>query len=209
MQKMLFLIFLLLTGCADNPIKASTSSESDSPSLSSSPSPEINSVLQKTEKLEATTNKCATEPFSAFTSNREAIKFPASGKFVLESHLATNSDSFSGGRLFPRTVTENIQVHLDNSCHELKKINANIDCAAVYKTRYHNEWTPPEHGKAGQGSVGDVKPTIQEEMYSGNMMWAPGKKPAAGTKFLASFNGKTVVFVMGYETGPNDSRWLG
>jgi hypothetical protein len=102
-----------------------------------------------------------------------------------------------------------MKAHLDNSCKELKNIRTDIDCSKVYNTRYHKEWTPPEHGKAGQGCVGDKKPSLREEMFSGNMMWRSGKKPSPGTRFLASHNGKNVVFVMGYECGPSQSKWLG
>lgn len=91
----------------------------------------------------------------------------------------------------------------------MKSISKTIECSSVYSSKYHKEWTPPEGGKAGQGSVGDLKPSLREEMFIVNMMWASGKKPAAGTRFLASFNGKNVVVIAGYETGPGDSKWLG
>jgi hypothetical protein len=152
---------------------------------------------------------CTTGSFTAFTSNQGAIELPASGRFVLESHLATTSDTFSDGRLFPKSTTENIQAHLNNSYRELRKIQAGIDSSSVYTTRYHKEWTPPENGKAGQGCVGNTKPSIREEMFSGNMMWMAGKKPVPGTKFLASYKGRHVVFVMGYECGPRNPKWLG
>ena len=152
--------------------------------------------------------KCATVPFTAVTSNHGKIRFPVSGTFVLESHLATTSDVFPENRSFPTSSTERIQTHLANSCAEIKKIE-DVDCTRIYKTRAHKVWTPPEGGKAGQGSVGDMKPSIREEMFSGNMMWAPGKKPPAGTRYLASLNGKYVVFTMGYETGPSDKKLLG
>ncbi len=190
-------------------LSATQSMPSDSPQSPGSPSPnEENPGV--TPPSGGSIDKCTTEPFTAVTSNRGPVPFPASGKFVLESHLATTSDSFPDGRAFPSSKTENIPAHLDNSCQEIKKINKDIiDCTSIYSSKYHKEWTPPEHGKAGQGSVGDVKPSVREEMFSGNMMWASDKKPAPGTKFLASYNGKTVVFVMGYETGPSDSKWLG
>lgn len=137
-----------------------------------------------------------------------AVKLPATGSFVLESHLATKEDKF-GTRLFPKNVSENIQAHTTKSCLELKKLNKTIDCTSVYSNKYMKEWTPPEGGKAGQGSVGDVKPSVVEEMWSGNMMWAAGKKPAPGTRFLASFQGKSVVVIVGYETGPANASLLG
>lgn len=170
----------------------------------------ILSIVLVSSLTEAIVNQCVTEPFTAITSNQGRVKFPASGKFVLESHLATTSDSFPNGELFPNTVTQNIQTHLNNSCQEIKKINAAVDCATVYRTGFHKKWTPAEGGgKYGQGSVGNLKPFIREEMFGGNMMWAGSNKPKPGTKFLVSYGGKNVVVVMGYETGPGDKKWLG
>lgn len=45
-------------------------------------------------------------------------------------------------------------------------------------------------------------------MWIFNMMWS-GKMPPAGTKFLASYNGKNVVVVGGYERGPSSKKFLG
>ena len=143
-------------------------------------------------------------------SSSKEIKLPKAGKFVLESHLASKEDGFADGRIFPKTTAEGINTHLEKSCQILKSISGNLDCLTVYKTKYHKVWTPAEGGKAGQGSVGDLKPSLREEMFSGNMMWDKQSKPSAGTKFVAKFKGKAVVFVMGYETGPADlNKWLG
>jgi hypothetical protein len=165
------------------------------------------SVSGKTE-IPARPKDCSIQPFVAHTKHGD-VQFPASGQFVLESHLATTSDVFPQGRLFPRTTKEGIEAHITHSCSELQAISPNVSCDAVYRTRYHKEWTPPEGGKAGQGSVGNLRPPFLEEMFSGNMMWKSDGKPAPGTRFLASFNGKHVVIVLGYETGPNDPKWLG
>lgn len=158
------------------------------------------------EPVPVPTGSCETEAYTAKLANQSDKVLPATGKFVLESHLASTADAFSG-RAFPRSNTENIQAHLTNSCLILKMISKDVPCASVYNTKYHKEWTPPEGGKAGQGSVGDLKPALREEMFGMNMMWKT--KPAPGTKFLASYNGKNVVVVAGYETGPRDAALLG
>lgn len=145
-------------------------------------------------------------------SGSQEISLPKTGKFVLESHLATQSDKFGSDqkRLFPKNVKEGIELHLEESCQVLKAIDEKTDCKKVYATKYHKEWTPPEGGKAGQGSVGDLKPTATEEALSGNMMWDKDSKPTPGTKFLVTFKDKAVVIAMGYETGPRDiKKWLG
>lgn len=138
----------------------------------------------------------------------QTAKLPKMGKFVLESHLATKSDTFPAGRLFPQSVSEGILDHMNRSCEYLKKLGVK-NCLDVFSTKYHRAWTPPESGKAGQGSVGNLKPTVEEEMWSGNLYWTSANKPKPGTKFLASRGGRHVVVVMGYETGPRDPSFLG
>lgn len=138
-------------------------------------------------------------------------EFPRTGKFVLESHLATVSDQFDGGnRYFPNSSTERIESHLAASCSLLNLSIPNSDCSKVYSSKYVRVWTPPENGKAGQGSVGDIKPSVLEEMFTCNMMWSSKTKPKAGEKWLAKFGSKSAVVVMGYETGPGDTKtWAG
>lgn len=133
------------------------------------------------------------------------MKMPAKGYFVLESHLATTEDDFPAGRLFPKDSTEGMDGHLARSCGLL----GGVDCAQVYSTKWHRVWTPPEGGKAGQGSVGDRKPTPEQEMFSGNMFWAFGTKPQPGELWLVKANGKAVVIAMGFETGPRSPDFLG
>lgn len=191
-MRIVFLLLLLLSACKE-----------DAPT-GPAPTPSVTAVVVTTP---ATTppilRACEVEP-TTVALKWGSTKLPKTGTFVLESHLATKEDKF-GTRLFPRNTTEDIQAHLDRACAELKKLGA--DCSKVYATKYHKEWTPPEGGKAGQGSVGDTKPTVIEEMWTCNMMWT--KAPKAGTKFLATYKGKSVVVVMGYETGPGSSKWLG
>jgi hypothetical protein len=135
------------------------------------------------------------------------VTLPARGVWTLESHLATNDDSFSGR--FPRTTTENISQHITRSCTLLQRAVPGAACGRVYDTRWDKEWTPPENGRAGQGAVGDKKPSAAEEMWIFNMMWVGNSAPKPGTKFLASYNGKNVVVVGGYEIGPASGRFLG
>lgn len=134
-----------------------------------------------------------------------AKKLPATGKFVLESHLATNLDTFEG-RLFPKTGAEGITIHKARSCEAMRVLNG-LDCAKMPDSKYTMVWTPAEGGKIGQGSVGDKKPSVVEEMWTCNMMWT--KAPKAGTKYLMKSGNKSVVVVMGYETGPGSKEWLG
>jgi hypothetical protein len=47
------------------------------------------------------------------------------------------------------------------------------------------------------------------ERWMMNMMWAPGIRPAHGTKFLLSALGRNVVVVAGHETGPAGEQFLG
>lgn len=130
---------------------------------------------------------------------------------VVESHLTTTSDVFPSGRLFANHGTEGIDAHLLRSCTLLKKWRPDLTtCTSVYNASYKKVWTPAESGKIGQGSVGNLRPSPLEEMFSGNMYWTSTTKPKPGTKFLArSPSGKRVVFVMGYETGPRDPKLLG
>jgi hypothetical protein len=165
------------------------------------PTPSFESVDKKSAS-------CTTYSLTVKLKGR-TVTLPATGLWTLESHLATQDDSFPGQHLFPETVTENITQHLDRACELLKKLVPGTDCNNVYRTTWEKEWTPPENGLAGQGSVGDLKPSSKEEMWVFNMMWIGDSVPKPGTKFLASYNGKNVVVVGGYETGPASSKFLG
>lgn len=153
-------------------------------------------------------NACSGYPLTMRLSGR-TVSLPATGVWTLESHLATASDSFPNRRLFPASSRENMAPHLQRSCGELKKMYGGDYCGAVYDTKWERVWTPPENGKAGQGSVGNRRPSVQEEMWTFNMMWTGKSMPAPGTKFLASYNGRHVVVVGGYERGPSSRRFLG
>lgn len=149
------------------------------------------------------TGNCAVVSETLKLAN-QTLTLPATGKVVLESHLATGDDSFPGGRIFPNTTNEGISAHIARAC----KIGGFADCSKVYASKYVNEWTPQEGGLFGQGSVGNLKPSASEEMWSGNMFWTAANKPKPGTRFLATRAGKAVVAVMGYETGPSDPSYI-
>lgn len=152
---------------------------------------------------------CETVPVRYVLKN-QTIDLPTEGRMVVESHLTNNIDYFPGGRLFANTLTENIKPHLDRSCAILKRWYPHLTtCQSVYNDKWKRQWTPAEGGKIGQGSVGNLRPTPLEEMFSGNFYWTKATKPRPGTKFLASFKDNHVVFVMGFETGPRDPKYLG
>jgi hypothetical protein len=142
----------------------------------------------------------------------DSITLPASGRLVLESHLATTAESFRG-RPFPATVTEGIDQHLARSCAALRQLavgqTLGTDCAQVYRTRDHRQFTPAEGGGvAGQGAIAK-KPPPEEEAWIINMMFARASLPPPGERWLVSANGRSAVVVAGYEIGPSDQRLLG
>jgi hypothetical protein len=140
----------------------------------------------------------------------QTVTLPREGLFVLESHLASKEESFHGSP-FPATEKDGIDAHIESSCSILQREMPGIDCIKVYATRYHWEWTPPEGGKAGQGSNGNLKPSLRAEIYSGNMYWTGATKPKIGVndKFLACKGEKCIVVNAAYETGPGDKKYLG
>jgi len=174
---MRWFLFILLAGCADHPVKFPTGSLN------------VNCELVQED----------------IVLRNQKVTLPASGKFVLESHLVTKADEFLG---YPKTITESIEDHLARSCYILRAIapGTSASCGEVYATKYHRQWTPSESGEIGQGSVGSLKPTVLEEMFSGNMYWT--SRPYPGTKFLACTN-QCVVVAVGYETGPRSKKYLG
>jgi len=135
----------------------------------------------------------------------QTVALPASGRFVLESHLVTKEDPAG----YPPTVTTNIQQHLDRACAKLQKYDARPSCSDVFTLVYHKQWTPAEKGKIGQGSIGETRPTAEQEMWGFNMYWTAENKPKPGTKYLFSYNGVNVVGAGGFETGPMSAEFLG
>lgn len=143
---------------------------------------------------------------------QRTVTLPLSGKFVEESHYATVQDHFPNNPNpnFPSSQTEGIEEHLRSSLTLYQKYRENVDFNTLYKNSWHKVWTPSEGGQCGQGSVGNLKPTVEEEMWLITMMWASSQEtPQPGTKFLISANNRYVVVVAGYETGPGSQEFLG
>lgn len=157
---------------------------------------------------EAAPRSCDGYPLKMRLRGR-TVTLPAAGIWTLESHLATQEDRFPDSRSFPKTTKENIYGHLARSCELIMKRGPGANCDEVYSSKWDKVWTPPENGKAGQGSLGNIRPSKEEEMWIFNMMWVGSSMPKPGTKFLASYMGKSVVVVGGYERGPSSSRFLG
>ncbi|NEQ73937.1 MAG: TIGR02594 family protein [Okeania sp. SIO2C9] len=143
---------------------------------------------------------------------QRTVTLPIQGRFVEESHYATKQDNFpgNGNPNFPESATEGIDEHLRRSAQLYQQYDQNSDVDTLYQTNWQTVWTPPEGGLHGQGSVGNLKPTVVEEMWFMTMMWAnANEKPSPGTKFLLSANNRHIVVVAGYETGPGTQEFLG
>ncbi len=151
--------------------------------------------------------------FHSFSNQwSRTVQLPITGRFVQESHYVTTKDKFPGGRLFANTVTENIDNHLQRSFSLYKRYDSSKTFNQLYSASFQKQWTPAESGSIGQGSVGNIQTqelTPEKEMWFMTMMWAPGKRPARGTKFLLNANDKKVVVIAGYETGPRSQFFLG
>ena len=158
---------------------------------------------------------CAVVPTIVVRKSRgwsDSITLPASGRLVLESHLATTAERFDG-RPFPARAVDGIEEHLRQSCALLGGLALDRPlgpgCAAVYRTRDHRQFTPAEGGGvAGQGAVARTPPP-DEEPWIVNMMFARESLPPPGQRWLISANGRSVVAIAGYEIGPSDQRLLG
>lgn len=162
---------------------------------------------------------CETDTIKhAYTLGDEAwhwsreIVLPLEGQLTEESHYVTSNDKFPEGRLFATTQDENIQQHLNVSLSIYRDFDPTVTAEELYGRFWQREWTPAERGKIGQGSVGDIQ--VEElnpamELWLINMMWADGERPEIGTKFLLEANGRAVVVVAGFETGPRDEMYIG
>lgn len=172
--------------------------------------------ISETNLDRTNSGSCETSPYTvkhAFGSSwSRSLPLPATGKFVEESHYVTTLDVFPGGRLWANTVTENITAHLQRAHIIYKTYDADKTFDQLYRVYYQKQWTPAESGSIGQGSVGAIQKqelTPEKAMWFMTMMWAPGTIPARGTKFLLSANGKKVVVIAGYETGPRAQEFIG
>lgn len=191
----------MITSCSKNEIEKEDS---------------IQNTQKSTTNRTPTSASCESLPYTAHhafgTTWSRTVNLPATGRFVEESHYVTTQDIFPNGRLFANTVTENISAHMQRSLALYQQYEPTKTFAQLFQFSYQKEWTPAEAGSIGQGSVGDIQKqelTPEKEMWFMTMMWAPGTKPAMGTKFLLSANGKKVVVVAGYETGPRSQTYLG
>lgn len=140
--------------------------------------------------------------------------FPSTGKFVVESHYATEEETFENAAAFPKTMTDEIARHLDLSCALLHSaFGFTGNCADIYRASYERVWTPAEGGGvAGQAARSQLKPSLEQELWQGNLMYASiHDMPAPGTKYIATNtkNGKSVVVSMGFEIGPAQRTFLG
>jgi hypothetical protein len=136
----------------------------------------------------------------------QVVKLPAIGRMPLESHLVAKEDKRTS---WPKNQTEGISKHLEMSCALLKAKVPAADCNKAYQNPYAKLWTPSEGGHIGQGS--GAIPSLEQEMWSGNLYWTAKNKPKVGVndKFLVCANAKCVVITMGFETGPGDKALLG
>lgn len=176
------------------------------------------SKLSSTKQNKLISGNCGIESISvkhAFSGGTtpwsRTLKTPAKGKFVEESHYVTTKDTFKEAD-WPSKKNESIRNHLNRSLKLYQRYDANATIDELYAQSWQKEWTPEEGGHFGQGSVGNAQLnelSPEMEMWFITMMWAPGERPERGTKFLLSANGKSVVVVAGYETGPASKKYLG
>lgn len=194
------LIILALAGCNKKESTWTQPSTAPSPqSVSTTPSPTSSSPS-------SAASNCETVPtIEKLTYGSKTIDkpLPATGRFVVESHIKTAGEKYGGKDGFPKNAKDGIEAHLALHCGYLKL--SKTDCMATYKEPYMREWTPRElGGDWGQGSS-DYLPTIEEETWTLNQQ----EKKANAGKYLASYNGKNVVVLKKVETGPESPKWLG
>ena len=148
-------------------------------------------------------------------SGDRTLEMPAFGHVVRESHLATNLDGGHGW--FPYDDEDGIETHLQRSCSFLKKhydfstLKFSNDCRETYAGVDADLWTPPESGRAGQGINGSLKPNAEEELWYATMHWNSSKDaPPMGTRFIMHNpkNKRSVVVIMGFESGPFSDRFI-
>lgn len=199
MKHLILASFLLLGGC-------SWFKKVTPPAAVEQPSGPVSIVQPK--------GKCAVDQRTVTLSHlggkwEKEVTFPVKGLMVTESHYATTEDKFADSRLFPVSSVEGVEAHMDRSCALIQKSFPKAKCADIYTASYTKVWTPPENGKAGQGARGDNRPTPEQELWQGNMMFKWASMPKPGEKWLIRNGDKTVVLSMGFEQGPGSEEWLG
>ena len=180
------------------------------------------------DRAELNKSECTIEALDV-TLNRNGTKttiaLPANGMFFGEGHYVTTEDSFDHGRNFPAAMTpqpagypppiqcnEAIDIHLQRSLSVYRTFDSAMTLSRLYPDKWARWWTPKEGGNCGQGSVGNAqlrRLTIDKEMWFFTLNWASGHRPKMDTRFLVSANGRYVVVVGGYETGPGGIDKLG
>ena len=173
------------------------------------PPTRTNSFSSETCQVVSTTIK--QESTAQNNSWLRTIELPASGRFVEESHYVTSQDKFIRQQ-WPSTKHKRIKTHLKRSLKAYIKHEPTMTMEKLYPQPWQKEWTPEEGGHFGQGSVGEVQRSelsAEMEMWFMTMMWAKGERPPRGTKFLLTANGKNVIVIAGYETGPSGEQYLG
>lgn len=159
------------------------------------------------------------------STGRVSVDLPASGKMFGEGHYVTTADSFPEGRDYPEPMepqpfssgpvqcNESIDAHLDRSVQLYSQVEPGVTKEELFGDKWAVLWTPQEGGSCGQGSIGDRQLTLltpEKEMWFFTMYWADAaSKPNPDTRFLLQANGRSVVVVAGYETGPGGDTKLG
>lgn len=197
----------LLAGCTQHEVKQPPIEVSPSPTVTPSqalPSPSASPNVGAVDcTMVETTEKLAT--------NGGTVTFPKTGRFVVESHLMTSAERYSGKDGFPKKANEGIDNHV--ALHAAVLSARGADASKIYRKDYEREWTPAEEGGTyGQGSE-EALPSIEEETFVANLPWKSGHPSVPpGTKYLLTnpANNKSVIVVMGYESGPTTSpKYLG
>lgn len=153
---------------------------------------------------EAILSNCDYEKTMVKTTNQGTFSLPRVGLLVEESHYLSKEDVHIES--YPSTITSGIEEHLARSCAFLK-----VPCSAIYRQSWEKVWTPSEGGGNIGGNARAIRPTMIQELFQGNMMFAKGYLPKPGEKWLVRnhFTGKAVVVSMGYEIGPGSRKFLG
>lgn len=184
-------------------------------------------LLSQQKEIDIPVHACTLTPITVelqFDGERVTASLPTTGSVVEEAHYVTTLDKLPDGASYPRPMAvqpkdasdvqcnEGIEDHLLRSLEIYRGFQPDVTMDDLYSKWWHKVWTPQESAQCGQGSIGDEQLetlTPQEEMWLYTMNWAPGNRPPPGTRFLLSWNGRHVVAVAGYETGPEVPFFLG
>lgn len=150
---------------------------------------------------------CATVKSVVNTANQGKVFLPRMGLMVEESHYQTQQD-YAIIPHWPKSSKQGIDEHLEMSCAHYKIFDPTVVCDRLYRQEWERVWTPSEKGNIGQGSRGNYRPLISQEMWQGTMMVA-GENFPLNTRMLARFGPRAVVLYMGHEVGPGSKKYLG